>query len=177
MNNDNEKGQNLRREFRLYDDAYWIVVVGLLFFTYDAFTDDVEWRVRIISTLNVTFWWVLVLFKIHTIGFRNGNTLIFKSFLRRITVNPKDIIAFQDALRGLRIVLKDKSIILWPFIERQGEFKTLLQSLNPDIKLVDVSHEATKSPVRQGLFFLGLIIFVGLSLAGWYYQIIHSHWW
>jgi len=176
MNKAKEKKKKTGIEFRLYDQAYWIVVVGLLFFTFDALTDHGELQVRIVSALNVALWWILILFKIHKIEYRDENTLLFKSILRRITVNPKDIISVQDAFRGLRVVLKKKSIILWPFIERQGEFKTLLLSLNPDIKLVDASTEATKANARLGFIFLGLILFFALSAAGLFYQFTHSGW-
>lgn len=174
MHKDKEKKQKNKREFRLYDNAYWVVVVGLLFFTYDALTDDGELTVRIASALNVILWWAFILFKIHKIEYRGDNTLLFKGILRKIAVRPTDIISSQVALRGVRLVLKNKTIFLWPFIEGEGEFKTLLKSLNPDIELVDAAQETTKSTARLGFIFLGLILFFCLSVACLLYQFIHA---
>lgn len=162
----------MKNEYKLYDESYWIVVFALFYITYDVVTADRELQSRVLSALSVTFWWVLILFKVHAIECHDEGTLIFKGILRKTTVHAKDIIAFQDALRGLRLVLKNKSIVLWPFVERQGEFKILLKSLNPDIEFIDVSNEATKSTARLGLLFWGMIVLFILSTVGLFYQLV-----
>jgi hypothetical protein len=161
------------KTFRLYDEAIWIFIFGLAYLTYEVFTSNRGLEFKLFSILNVAFIWILLLFKIHKIEVRDANTIIFKGVLRKIKVTPQEIVSLQDFLRGSRIVLRGKSLILWPFIERQAGFKALLRNLNPDIKITDVSNEVTKTHTRAGLILLGLFLYFGGLIVFLFYDITH----
>lgn len=163
----------INRTYRLYDEVMWIVVLGLLYFTYEAFTNDRVLKFKIASIFNVTLVWIFLLFKTHKIEVHDQNTILFKGVFRKIIVNPQDIILFQDLLRGVRVVCRKRSIILWPFIEKQGEFKALLRNLNPNIQMVDVSNKVVSSNKRLGFLFFGLFVYLGGMIAFLFYQFTH----
>ena len=147
------------RFFRLYDEAFGLLAVALIFLTYEAFDPAKSFEQKLFAIPSIVLIWVLILFKIHRIEVIDSQTIIFRGLFRKIQATPKDILSVQDWLRGVRIVLKGRSLILWPFIERQGEFKALLRSLNPEIEIKDMSNEATKSTGRAGLIILGMFLY------------------
>jgi len=96
----------------------------------------------------------------------NDKTIIFRGILRKIIVSAEDRDSFQAWVRGMRLLMKVKSIILWPFIENQNQFKSLLSNLNLSIKFVDESDEATKSGKRIFLLMLAFFLYIS-GLAAW----------
>lgn len=164
----------VNKTFRLYDSTMVLVIIGLIYFTYITFTDDRQLATNPFYLLNLALVWILFLFKIHMIKVPNQNTLIFKGVFRKIQLNPNDIVSFQDLLRGVLVVTKNKSIILWPFIDRQGEFKSLLKNLNPEIKFVDVSELITNYPSRAGLLLLGLFVYFGGLIGFLFWHFTHN---
>lgn len=164
----------LNKTFRLFDAAIFFAVIGLLYFTYEAIVDSRPLESRLIFTINLAAVWFLFLFKIHLVSIPDRNTVIFKGIFRKIKVSPQDIVSFQDLLRGVRIVLKNKSIILWPFIARQGEFKILLRNLNQEIEFVDVADMATKTPSRIVLLLLGMFTYFAVLTGALFYHFTHN---
>lgn len=152
------------RCFNLYDSAIIILPFGLIFVTYEAFDPAKSFEQKLIAIPSIVLIWVLILFKIHRIEVVESQTIIFRGLFRKIQATPQDILSVQDWLRGVRIILKGRSLILWPFIEKQGEFKALLRSLNPDIEIKDMSNEATKSTGRAGLIILGMFLYFALLI-------------
>jgi hypothetical protein len=149
--------------FNLYDSSIIILPIGLAFLTYEAFDPAKSFEQKIIAIPSILLIWILILFKIYRIEVIDAQTIIFRGIFRKIQVKPNDILSVQDWLRGIRVVLKKRSLILWPFIEKQGEFKSLMSNLNPDIEIKDMSNEATKSKLRAGLIILGMFLyFAGL---------------
>jgi hypothetical protein len=155
------------RIFNLYDSAIIIFLpFGLIFLTYEAFDPAKSFEQKLIAIPSIALMWILIFFKIHRIEVIDSHTIIFRGLFRKIQVAPQDIKSVQDWLRGIRIVFKKRSIILWPFIEKQGEFKALICNLNPEIEKKDMSNKATKSPARTGLIILGMFLYFGWLI--WY---------
>jgi hypothetical protein len=114
------------------------------------------------------------LYKTYRIDVIDTNEIIFRGLFRKIKVSPQDIIFIQDWLRGVRIVLKEKSIILWPFISKQGEFKSLMQTLNADIEIKDMSNIFIESPVRVVIAMLGIFLYFGILIWVLFYNFTHN---
>jgi hypothetical protein len=152
------------RSFNLFDSAFIILPFALIFVTYEAFDPAKSFHQKLVAIPSIALVWILILFKIHRIEVIDSDTIIFRGLFRRIKVTPQDILSVQDWLRGIRIILKEGSIVLWPFIENQGEFKALLRGLNPDIEMRDMSNEATESTARGGLIILGMFIYFALLI-------------
>lgn len=166
------KDQN--RIFKLYESSLiWVAIGALLFLTYDAFTGNHSLSFKAIDLLIISVACVTVLFKVWQIEIPNDNTVIFRCICRKITVSPEEIVSFQEWLRFIRVVVKDKSIILWPYIDKQPQLKSILLSLNPKIKFIDESEEVTKSGFRILFLVLGVFIFL-VGLAVWlFYNFTH----
>lgn len=147
------------KSFNLYDETFIILIFALLYFTYEVLDPTKSFEQRLIALPPVALFWIIFLFKIHRIEVVEPNTIIFRGFIRNIKTTSEDIVSIQDYLRGVRIVLKKRSLILWPFIAKQGEFKALIRSLNPDVKMRDMSNEATQTPSRSGFLLIGVLIY------------------
>lgn len=147
------------KSFNLYDETFIIIIFALLYFTYEVFDSTKSFEQRLIALPPVALFWIIFLFKIHRIEVVEPKTIIFRGFIRNIKVTPKDIVSLQDYLRGVRIVLKKRSLVLWPFIAKQGEFKALIRSLNPDVEMRDISNEATQTPSRSGFLLIGVLVY------------------
>ena len=161
--------------FNLYDSSFLILIpAGLIFLTYKAFEPAKSFEQKLFEIPSIELIWILILCKTHRIEVINANEILFRGLFRKIKVSPKDIISIQDWLRGVRIVLKEKSIILWPFIEKQGEFKTLMRELNADIEIKDMSNVFMESPVRVGIAVLGVFIYFGLLIWVLFYNFTHN---
>jgi hypothetical protein len=160
--------------FKLYEPSLTRLAIGaLLFLTYDAFTGNHSLSFKAIDLLIISVACVTVLFKVWQIEIPNDNTVIFRCICRKITVSPEEIVSFQEWLRFIRVVVKDKSIILWPYIDKQPQLKSILLSLNPKIKFIDESEEVTKSGFRILFLVLGVFIFL-VGLAVWlFYNFTH----
>lgn len=160
--------------FKLYEPSLnWLIAGALLLLTYDTFTGNHSQSFKAIDIINISVIWVIVLFKVWQIEIPNDKTIIFRCIFRKITVSPEEIVSFQEWMRVIRIVVKGKSIILWPFIDKLPQLKSRLLSLNPNIKFIDESDEVTKSGFR--IFFLVLGVFIYLAgLAAWlFYSFTH----
>jgi hypothetical protein len=166
--------QEQNKIFKLYDQSIWIAAIGLVVLTYKSLTRNNPPALQITAFLNTAVIWIIALFKVWQIDVSDDKTITFRGLLRKIIVSADDVVSFQDWLRGIRIVLKNKSIILWPFIENRDQFKSLLSTLNPNVKLVDESDEATKSSIR--IVLLMLVIFLYLAGLGvWlFYSFTHD---
>ena len=147
------------KSFNLYDETFIILIIALLYFTYEALEPSKSFEQRLIAIPPVALFWILFLFKIHRIEVIESRTIIFRGFFRNIKTTPDDILSIQDWLRGVRIILKGRSLILWPFIAKQAEFKALIHSLNPDAEIKDMSNEATKTSSRSGLLLIGVLLY------------------
>lgn len=170
-----EEGQEKTvKSFNLYDEAFVILIFALLYFTYEAFEPSKSFNQKIIAIPPVAMFWILFLFKIHRIEVIEPTTVIFRGFFRNIKTTPEDILSIQDWLRGVRIVLKGRSLILWPFIVKQGEFKALIRSLNPKVEIKDMSNEATKTSTRSGLLLIGVFIYFAWLIWSLFYSFTHN---
>ena len=147
------------KSFNLYDETFIILIFALLYFTYEAFEPTKSVEQKLIAIPPVALFRILFLFKIHRIEVIEPRTIVFRGFFRNIKTTPDDILSIQDWLRGVRIILKGRSLILWPFIAKQAEFKALVHSLNPDAEIKDMSNEATKTSSRSGLLLIGVLIY------------------
>lgn len=162
------------RSFNLYDETFVILIIALLYFTYDAFEPSKSFDQKLIAIPPVALFWILFLFKIHRIEVIEPKSIIFRGFIRNIKTTPEDILSIQDWLRGVRIVLKGRSLILWPFIAKQGEFKALIRSLNPEVEIKDMSNEATKTSSRSRFLLLGVLIYFAWLLWSLFYSFTHN---
>ncbi len=159
------------RTFRLYDGSIVILPFGLIYLTYEVIDPAKSFEQKLFAIPPIALIWGLILFKIHRIEVIDSRIIVFRGLFREIKVKPNDILSVQDWLRGVRIVLKKRSFILWPFIEKQGEFKALLRSLNPDIEIKDMSNEATKSMARGGILILGMFLYFAWLIWSMFYNI------
>jgi hypothetical protein len=168
--------QKQSKTFKLYDNqTIWILAIALLVITYKTATKNYRYsELQITAFLNIALLWILALFKIWKIEVLDNKTIVFRGILRKIIVSPEEIISFQDWMRGIRIVLKDKSIILWPYIDKQDQFKSLLSNLNSNIKFIDEAHEATKSGKRVFLLTFGVFLYLA-GLAAWLFYVFTHH--
>ena len=152
----------INETYRLYDESIWIIGIGLLFLTGKAIDEVLSSEHRLYNISGLLLAWLVVLFKVYKIHIEDSRTIIFRSLFQKIVLNPQDISDFQEWVRGARIVYKGGSIILWPYIEKQGQFKSTLQSINPNIVFTDSSKEGTKTNFR--VFLIVLVVF---AYFGW----------
>ena len=147
------------RTFKLYDGVWVVIVLAIFSLTYTAFGPEKTFNQKVYAFPGVAWLWILILFKIYKIEVVDSTTIIFRGLFRKIKVHPKEIISVQDWLRGIRIVLKGRSIILFPFIDKLGEFKALVRGLNPEVTIKDMSNVATNSITRAGLIVIGVFLY------------------
>ena len=171
--NENSTEQTVK-SFNLYDETFIILIFALIFFTYEALDPNKSFDQRLVAIPPVALFWIIFLFKIHRIEVVGPKTIIFRGFIRNIKIAPDDIVSIQDYLRGVRIVLKKRSFILWPFISKQGEFKALIRSLNPDVELRDMSNEATQTPSRSGFLLIGVFIYFAWLIWSLFNSFTHN---
>ncbi len=164
----------INETFRLYDESIWIAGLGLLFLSWEALEPgkSFEQKLRIIPGILLA--WVIVLFKVHKIHIKDARTIIFQGIFRKIILDPQNIDEFQEWVRGARIVYKGGSIILWPYIEKQGQFKSSLKSINPNILFRDISKEATKTNIRVAFIVLGVFAYFGWLFWSLFHGITQS---
>ncbi len=165
---------NQNRVFKLYDPALaWFAIGGLLFLTYDAFTGTHSLSLKTIDVPSISAAWLIVLFKVWQFEITDDKTVVFRGILRKTTVIPEEILSFQEWLRFIRVVVKGRNIILWTYINNLPQLKSILLSLNPEIRFVDESEEVTKSGFRILFLVLGVFIFLA-GLAVWlFYNFTH----
>ncbi len=161
METNNQHEKSINKSFRLYDDSVWLLAFAVIYFTYNTIDPSKTFEQRIFTFPALLFVWVIILFKIHKIHVLNSETIIFRGIFRKTIIRPRDINAVHDWLRGVRVVFSGGSLILWPFIEKQAEFKALVKQLNPDVDFKDMSSEATQKPYRVVLILLGLFLYFG----------------
>lgn len=161
------------KSFNLYDETFVILILALLYLTYEALEPTKSFEQRLITIPPVALFWILFLFKVHRIEVVEPKTIVFRGFIRNIITTAEDIVSIQDWLRGVRIVLKGRSIVLWPFIAKQGEFKSLIRSLNPDVEIEDMSNEATKTPTRSGFLLIVVLIYFAWLIWSLLYSFTH----
>ena len=164
----------INETYRLYDESIWLVVIGLLFLTWRAFDGDQSFEHKLYRISGILLAWVVVLLKVHKIHIEDSQTIIFRSLFQKIVLNPQDISDFQEWVRGARVVYKGGSIILWPYIEKQGQFKSTLQAINPNIVFTDISNEGTKTNVRVVLLVLGIFAYFGWLIWSLFHGITQS---
>jgi hypothetical protein len=160
--------------YRLYDESIWLVGIGLIYLTWSAFDGVLSSEHKLYSIPGLLLAWVFVLLKVDKIHIEDSRTIIFRSLFRSIVLNPQDITAYQEWVRGARVVYKGGSIILWPYIEKQGQFKGTLQAINPNIVFVDISKEGTKTNIRVAVIVLGIFAYFGLLIWSLFHGITQS---
>ncbi len=166
--------EKIKKTFRLYDETIWIIGFGLLFLTYKAFVSDKLFEQKLYDILGILLIWVIVLFKTHIIYIRDSQTIIFQGILRNIELNPKNIIEFQEWVRGGRLVHQRGSIFLWPYIEKQGELKSILKAINPQIKFRDIANEGTKTNGRVVIIVIAVFTYFGWLIWSLFHGITDS---
>lgn len=170
----NNTEENINKSFRLYDETIWLIGFGLLFLTYKAFASDKLFEQKLYDILGILLIWVIVLFKTHVIYIKDERTVIFQGILRQIVLNPKDIVEYQEWVRGGRLVHHRGSIFLWPYIEKQDELKSLLTVLNPQIKFRDIANEGTKTNTRVVIIVLAVFAYFGWLIWSLFHGITNS---
>jgi len=161
MNITNNPEKKINKKFRLYDEVIWIVGFGLLFLTFKALMSSKPLDQKLLDILGVLWVWIFMLLKIHLIHIKDVQNIIFQGIFRKIILQPRDIHEYQEWVRGARIVYKGGSIILWPYIEKQGELKSILKALNPQIQLRDLAAEGTKTTFRVVLIMIAMFTYFG----------------
>ena len=161
--------------FRLYDETIWLIGFGLLFLTYKSFNSDRPFEQVIFNSLGLIFVWIFVLLKVWIIQINDDQTIVFRGLLRNNVIDPKDIREYQEWVRGARVVHKSGSILLWPYVEKQGELKSILRALNPEIKLRDLAEEGTKTTARVVILVLALFAYFGWLIWSLFHGITKYH--
>jgi hypothetical protein len=163
------------RAFRLYDGTIWLVGFGLLFLTYKAFSSGKPFEQILYNSLGLLFVWIFVLLKVWVIQIKDARTVVFRGLLRENKIDPRDINEYQEWVRGARVVHKGGSILLWPYVEKQGELKSLLTTMNPEIKLRDLSAEGTKTTTRVVIIVLAVFAYFGWLIWSLFHGISKYH--
>ncbi|HAS54788.1 MAG: hypothetical protein A2X56_14200 [Nitrospirae bacterium GWC2_57_13] len=166
--------EKINRTFRLYDETIWIIGFGLFFLTYQALWSNKSFEQKIYDVLGILLLWGIVLLKTHRIHISDMRTVIFQGLLRRIVLNPRDILEYQEWVRGGRLVHHGGSIFLWPYIEKQGELKSILKAANPQIKFRDISEEGTKTNVRVLIIVIAMFAYFGWLIWSLFHGIMNS---
>jgi hypothetical protein len=109
------------------------------------------------------------------IKLKDSRMVVFRGLLREITDDPKDIKEYQEWIRGARVVHKGGSILLWPYVEKQGDLKIMLSTMNPDIKFRDLAAEGTKTTARVTLIILALFVYFGWLIWGLFHGLTSYH--
>jgi hypothetical protein len=168
-----DENAQIKSEYRLYDHAIIILPFVLGYVTYELFTSEVPIYYPGSSFLATLWIWIVVLFKIHRIKVYDDNALRFQGIIRNIDIDASDIIEIQDWLRFVRVKLNKGSLILFPFVDKLGEFKAEIRSLNPETKIKDMSNNYFDSKYSLGLTLLGMLIFFGCMIAFLFYRFTH----
>ena len=171
INTDNK----IAKAFKLYDETIWLVGFGLLFLTYKALISDRPFEQKLYNSLGLLFVWIFVLLKVWIIQVKDARTVVFRGLFREIVVDPKDINEYQGWVRGARLVHKGGSILLWPYVEKQGELKSILGTMNPDIKFRDLAAEGTKTTARLVIIVLALFVYFGWLIWSLFHSITKYH--
>ena len=85
-------------------------------------------------------------------------------------MNGYEIIMIEDWLRFVRIRYKGGCLILFPFIEKLGEFKSLVKSMNSNVKIKDVSNWYFSSNIRVFLLIVGIFGWFGFLIFHYFYE-------
>ncbi len=70
---------------------------------------------------------------------------------------------------------KGGSILLWPYVEKQGELKRILSTMNPEIKFRDLAAEGTKTTARVAIIVLALFVYFGWLIWSLFHGITKYH--
>jgi len=177
MNMSINSDEKINKTFRLYDETIWIVGIGILYLTYKAFSSSKSFELKLYDILNMLMLWVIVLFKIHVIRVQDSRTIIFQGIFRKIILNPREITEYQEWVRGGRLVYQGGSIILWPYIEKQGELKRILRTITPEMKFRDITAEGTKTNCRVAIIVLAMFAYFGWLIWSLFHKITQSFKW
>ena len=176
LRSDSRDGEVLiKSEFKLYDHAIIILPLALCYFTYKLFTSELPFYYPGSSFVFTLWLWIMVLFKVHKIKIYEDNVIRFQGLIRNIDINSSQITEIQDWLRFVRVKYGKGSLILFPFIDRLGEFKTTIRSLNPKSKVKDVSNSFFDSKYGAILALAGIFQFFGFMIAMLFYRFAHLH--
>jgi hypothetical protein len=165
----------ITRAFKLYDETIWLVGFGLLFLTYKALISDKPLEQKLFNSLGLLFVWIFVLLKVWVIQIKDARTVVFRGLLRENKIDPKDINEYQEWVRGARVMHKGGSILLWPYVEKQGELKSILSTMNPEIKFRDLAEEGTKTTVRVAIIVLAMFAYFGWLIWSLFHGITKLH--
>jgi hypothetical protein len=161
--------------FRLYDESIWLIGFGLLFLTFKAVNSDRPFEQKIYNSLGLLFVWIFVLLKVWVIQIKDARTIIFRGLLRNTEIDSKDINEYQEWVRGARVVYKGGSILLWPYVEKQGELKSILREMNPEIIFRDLAQEGTKTSFRVAMIVLAVFGYFGWLIWSLFHGITKYH--
>lgn len=163
----------IKSEYKLYDHSIIILPLALCYFTYKLFTSEIPFYYPG-SLFIFTLWiWIMVLFKVHKIKVYEDNTIRFQGLIRNIDINVSQITEVQDWLRFVRVKLHKGSLILFPFIDKLGEFKSEIRSMNPESKVKDVSNNFFNSKFALIITLLVMFLFFGAMIAVLFYRFTH----
>lgn len=157
-------------EYKLFDHAEIIVPIALCYFTYELFTSDVPFYYPGSSFIFTLWIWIMVLFKVHKIKIYEDKVIRFQGLIRNIDINASQITEVQDWLRFVRVKLRKRSLILFPFIDKLGDFKSEIRALNPESKIKDISNSFFDSKFGLIITLIGIFLFFGCMIAICLYQ-------
>lgn len=159
---------NVSKTFKLYDEAIFIALIGLSFFTYRLVVSESPIYLSYPSIFFVAWLWILILFKIYRIEILKDNIVRFRCAFRNIDLKASDITEIQDWLRFVRVKYDKGSLILFPFVDKLGDFKFEIKSINSDAKINDVANNFFDSKWRVILLMLAIFTYF-IALIYYYF--------
>ena len=84
--------------------------------------------------------WYRILITPYKIIYRDDNKFEFHSILKKMVLNPDDIISIKDSMGELLIIHKLGKIYITAFLDRISDLKSVLRSQRPDIEIVDLAN-------------------------------------
>jgi hypothetical protein len=156
---------SIKSEYKLYDHAITILPLALCYLTYELFTSDVPFYYPGSSFIFTLWIWIMVLFKVHKIKIYKDKVIRFQGLLRNIDIDASQITEVQDWLRFVRVKLKRGSLILFPFVEKLGDFKSEIRAMNPESKIKDISNSFFDSKFGWIIALIGMFLLFGCMIA------------
>ncbi len=164
---------NVLKAFKLYDEALLIALFGLSYLTYQIMKSESLFYFSYPSVIFVVFLWILMSFKVHRIEILKDQSIRFRCAFRKIDLKASDITEIQDWLRFVRIKYNRGSLILFPFIDKLGEFKLEIKSINSEAKIKDVANNFFDSKWRVVLLMVVIFVYFGGLIYYYFWKFTH----
>lgn len=155
----------IKSEYKLYDHAVIIIPLALCYLTYELFTSEVPFYYPGSSFLLTLWILIMVLFKVHKVKIYEDKVIRFQGILRNIDIDASQITEVQDWLRFVRVKLKKGSLILFPFIDKLGDFKSEIRAMNPESNIKDISNSFFDSKFGWIITVIGMFLLFGCMIA------------